>query len=109
MVVERLNNRGDFEMKVRELLSGPEKWTKRENARNKERLRCRESDPEAVCWCLIGAVNYCYGACSLQAQTIRKSLRAMVGAKTVAGICDWNDAHERKFEEVKALVDELDI
>ena len=99
-------------MKVKELLTGPEKWTQNAWGRNiagqdlfslgKQPLFV-VSDPSVVCWCLIGAVMRCYPRCHrIPLDKICKKL------KTVA-VTEWNDAPERTFEDVRKLVEELDI
>ena len=40
---------------MRELLDAPERWTREFCARDANRLPCSPFDPNAACWCLIGA------------------------------------------------------
>jgi len=42
--------------KVRELLSDPARWTQGTAARNVEGRHVTSTDPNATCWCLMGAV-----------------------------------------------------
>ena len=42
---------------VRELFSKPENWTHRAYARNASGKAVLSWDPEAVCWCLSGAIQ----------------------------------------------------
>lgn len=87
-------------MKIKELLSGPEKWTQHTYARDKNGRDCSQWSQEAVCWCLYGAVDKCYENIIEIDNKIREK---------VISIVDWNDDPNRTFEEVKALVEELDI
>jgi len=47
--------------KARDLLADPDKWTKGSFARTAEGDRVGFSDPEATCWCLMGALNVAIG------------------------------------------------
>lgn len=90
-------------MKIRELLSAPSRWIKRDLARDVDGNQVHPIAAESVCWCLIGAVVRCY----------RESEQVAIIKKIQAGVgmfgSDWQDAPERTFEEVRQLVEELDI
>lgn len=47
-------------MTVLELLSDPKRWTKRVTARDKDGNPTPSGYPDAVCWCLVGAILKCY-------------------------------------------------
>ena len=87
-------------MKVRDLFSGPEKWTKGEWARDKEG---RPTCSNAFCWCLIGAIFHCYK------DEDYPEICEKIDNEGIDNLMQWNDAPERKFEEVKELVERLDI
>jgi hypothetical protein len=93
-------------MKVRELLSSPEKWTKDVGARDAHGNMCFPTDKQAVCWCLGEAIGLCY-CNNRDHRKVRELVLYRIGR--MASISPWNDAPERTYEEVKALVDELDI
>jgi hypothetical protein len=100
-------------MKVRELLDSEEKWTKRLYARDASGASVSPNDDKAVCWCLIGAIRYCYpDRVHGVFERVENHLRGK-GALKIDELCigasEWNDAPKRTFEEVKQLVDELDI
>lgn len=93
-------------MKVRELLTGPEKWTKGADARSESGYSV-EPDSKAACrWCLYGAINAAYPRTDDAIRAL-KLVNAKLGESR--GICNWNDAPERTFDDVRKLVEELDI
>ena len=91
-------------MKIRELLSDETKWTKGAFARTKDDVEIHSVSSYAVRWCLLGAMNKCYRD---RAPLVMKSVEATCGGSM--NLVEWNDAPERTFAEVKALVDKLDI
>ena len=81
-------------MKVRDLLSDESKWTKGV-------FHTTHADGDA--FCLAGAISQCYVA--PRWELVRNAVMAEInGCITL-----WNDAPERTFADVKALVDRLDI
>lgn len=93
-------------MKVKELLSDESKWTQRTYAKDANGEGVMWCVPEAVCWCLHGAIAKCYRGDFDRYERILGDFRRKVGLGDLWG---WNDAPERTFAEVKALVEELDI
>lgn len=99
-------------MKAWELLDSPEKWTQGHGALDSAGLPLfNASSSDAVCWCMEGAIEKAYS----NSDWINPKLKA---AKKVSGIdvnkigmilIHWNDAPERTWEEVHALLKELDI
>jgi len=89
-------------MKIRDLLSDITRWTKGASARNLEGESVLATEP-CACYCVYGALVHCYGFTGAAAVYAR--IRERLGMSPVK----WNDAPERTFAEVKALVDELDI
>ena len=87
-------------MKVKEFLT-KENWTQRAFALRQDGNPCHWLDTKAVKFCLQGALLKCYPG---QPATIDTLLNNACG-NTVR----WNDAPERTFKEVKALVEKLDI
>lgn len=94
-------------MKVRELLSSPEKWTKRAFARSENNIRVHSLSERAVCWCLMGGIVKCYND-PIEKQLVINKVCAVIFPKANS-IAEWNDASERTFKEVKQLVEELGI
>ena len=93
-------------MKIRELLSGPEKWTQKALARGASGELEDLYSQSAVQWCLMGAMARCYPG---SADEIRKKVRVRLFGRQYGLISRWNDAPGRTFEEVRALVAELDV
>lgn len=90
-------------MKIKELLSDPSKWTQQFYAKNHFDRSVKSNSTDAVCWCLQGAVKKCYPP--ENHQLIYDKIIAEVGLE----ICGWNDNSTRTFEDVKKLVEKLDI
>lgn len=44
--------------RVRELLTDPNHWTREAWARKADGAACSFDDPDAGCWCLVGALMY---------------------------------------------------
>lgn len=93
-------------MKVKELLSDESKWTKETYARSSDGKPTAWFNQDAQCWCLLGAINLCYGGNSLDKLGM---IRYALGLEFLSNAVDWNDHPNRTFSEVKALVEKLDI
>lgn len=92
-------------MKVKELFDGnPDRWTQGSYAIDKEGNKVPYDSEKARAWCLDGAISKCYGELSEEYWDIYTRIN-----NKVDGYISWNDNPYRKFEEVKALVEELDI
>ena len=92
-------------MKMYELLDSPEKWTQETASRNKDGT---PSSTDPVCWCLLGACDYCYPG--IQSINIRYKITERLRSEPhYISIAIWNDDPERTFEEVQQLLKELDI
>lgn len=92
-------------MKLRELFSSPEKWTKGAMARTFEGRPVHSHHPDAVCWCFMGGKIKCYS--SLTDEESDAFYARITKRLIVDSIIEWND--QATFEQVKALVEELDI
>lgn len=91
-------------MKIHELLSGPEKWTRQAMGRNEKGGVCASNSPSAVKWCLKGAAEVCYGFDGGRYMSVVNRLGQEVGSVEA-----YNDRPSRTFEEVHALVKRLDV
>jgi len=92
------------QMKIQELFSNDRsRWTKEVCARDINGAEVNFYDDSAVCWCLLGASAKCYGI------DFEYDIYNKITAKVGCDVSDWNDAPGRTFEEVKDLVEELDI
>lgn len=97
-------------MKVKELLSSPERWTQGFIARDLDGDGCGPTAAEAVCWCLTGALVKCYGRTrAFEMAGMFYPVIPANGGSHADDIVFWNDASERTFEDVRQLVTELDI
>lgn len=100
-------------MKIHQLLSGPEKWTRYVPARDGEGNRVSPRDAAAVRWDLLGAIARCYPPAVAHEieMKLRHYLFARRNGKLKLGDCLslWNDSERRTFEEVQQLVSELDV
>lgn len=97
-------------MKVRELLSDKSKWTKRAYARNAKGEKIESWNPDAVCFCLKGAINRCYQDSTehaLVADKVENAIARKDGFNI--GIACFNDRESTTFSDIKKLVEELDI
>lgn len=88
-------------MKIKELFNDKKKWTQYHSARDSKGFPCKPTASAAVCWCLSGAIQRCYP------HEWRKIDRRLI--VDVNDYISWNDSPDRTFEEVKALVEKLDI
>lgn len=99
-------------MKIKELLDTPDKWTQGTCARDTDGDATYSESPTAVCFCLLGAINKCYpidednGANYEVKDKVKAKVIELSGYSSIA---NWNDVLERKFSDVKKLVEELDI
>jgi hypothetical protein len=93
-------------MKISELLSDESKWTKGTMARDEDGIPVSTTTDRACCFCLWGAMIWCYGGDTSEYTRVRQQIQAELG-HTYFG--RWNDQSERTFDEVKALVQKLDI
>lgn len=106
-------------MKIRELYTDESRWTKGELARDSNGFYIplwkipKGTFPEGVSFCLIGALAKCYQDFENRMDAknkIREAIGDVDSNKSVRpSIINYNDAEERTFEEIKALVERLDI
>lgn len=92
-------------MKLKELFTDASKWTRRAYARNSRGVPQDYHSPEAVCFCLLGGIYKCYPT----EETQFKLFNAIKLKTGDVWISTWNDAPSRTFDEVKQLVNDLDI
>ena len=93
-------------MKISKLFSDRSKWCQHALAVDADGHRCDPWAVGAVKWSFYGALIRCY-------ENIEERVsKSMMINKRLALICfidNWNDKKERKFEEVKAIVTELNL
>lgn len=68
-------------------------------------------DKSATCFCLLGAIRHCYAHVMEGSKygDVIKQVKDELRIGTWVSIIEWNDDKKRTFEEVKALIDKLDI
>ena len=86
-----------------ELLATPDRWTKGYWARTENGAETSPRDPNAVCWCLSGAVTKCYEDDRISEIWLR--LRSKLGKNPVT----FNDDPATTHEDVLRVLKELDI
>lgn len=92
---------------MHELFSKPGTWTQHVSARDVNGISVPFDEARACCWCLQGAIRFCY-------PKIEDQWRLLFRFKAVPEFGGrppyfWNDAPERTQEEVQALCKRLDI
>ncbi len=98
-------------MLVKDLLNSPNRWTKGVYARDCDGNGIASNNRNAVCWCLAGAINYCYEFESKKTKT--KVAEAIKGCSLLDHfgieeiIVQYNDSHE--FEDIRKLLESLEI
>lgn len=96
---------------ARELLSEPARWTQNALARTAENEVANGYDPNAICWCLYGALQHAAGVSDvIAAETyIAEQLDALGWERSEFDddtITNWNDDPERIHQDVLTLLDE---
>ncbi len=98
-------------MKIKELLSDESKWTQYCMARDSHNSPVEWYGPNAVKWCLVGAIHKCYAKArwiDIMEQIADKMAIENVKESIEKEICNLNDNYYG-FESIKQIVDELDI
>jgi hypothetical protein len=105
-------------MKVWKHLQQPGRWTQKFSARQ-GRYQCSPTNPHADCWCLSGAIEFCYpdevereGIFALLARYLMRhfdvpSYKDDVGHHPI--VIRWNDMRGRTQQEVVRVCFELKI
>lgn len=96
-------------MKVWQLLDSPEKWTQREYARASDGRAIFAESPYACRWCILGAIQKCYGTGeeALQAREKIDVYNITKGKHWLISI--WNDAPATTWQEIYDTCKELDV
>jgi hypothetical protein len=94
-------------LKIKDLLTSENKWTKETYARDSQGRPALPHDERAVCWCLEGALFKCYP--TSQYVDIINKVRKYLGTKDFEPIAIFNDSPRTTFEDIAKLVETLDI
>lgn len=89
-------------MKIKDVLTDESKWCQHYYAKDKDGVPVSRLSPEACKFCLSGAMQNCYGV--NQFKIINR-----INEEVDDFMVSWNDAPERTFAEVRALIEKLDI
>ncbi len=92
-----------------ELLSDPNKWTKKCYARNERGESVVSDDESATCWCLYGALNKCYvrGEQWVEAhKRIENALRIETGSERIVA---FNDSEATTHEDLMRVLERADV
>ncbi len=95
-------------MKVSELLTDASRWTQGAYGRDRNGDPVLLRSKAAVCWCLAGAVAFCYRDGVHWSDDVANDVELRIG-KRLGGMTAWNDDPDRTFAEVRALILELDL
>jgi hypothetical protein len=101
-------------MKVKELLSEESKWTTGVLAKNGDGYDCSPTDPDASCFCLLGAIDKCYDGFDSKKDLAIIKLKRAISRHTNAiivipmTISTFND-HHASFEDIKKVLEIADI
>lgn len=106
--------------KVKDILKTENNWTKGAYARtSKDAPQISPDNPEATCFCLKGAIiRHCQTTSDTNASEWKRfhdtchKVRVYIiqnYKEYYDSMESWNDAPERTFDEVKKLVEALDI
>ena len=90
-----------MDIKIKDFLT-ESNWTKGQFARDEHNIGCSWEDEKAVKFCLLGAAHKCY---TNEAEMLHFMLERELRGDAII----WQDAPERTFAEVSALVKKLDI
>jgi hypothetical protein len=92
-------------MKLSELLTDASRWTKNHYAIDTEGRPVQSRSPQAARWCLSGAICRCYSTQD-ERLTAEEALREAAGTLDIVA---WNDAFERTFADVRALIERAGV
>lgn len=91
---------------VRELLSVPERWTQGAFARQEDKTQVNAEDPEAVCFCIRGAIHRVAVNHYEEARAACKLLEEGVPEYSKAwGLSGYNDSRSTTHADMLELID----
>jgi hypothetical protein len=105
---------GIKQMKAKDLLSDPSRWTQRASARDRLGNSCSSLSPRAVKFCIIGAMARAYLPGDGDIEKAERRIReAMVELGWECGeimaLGTWNDDPSRTFDDVKRVLEKADV
>ena len=94
---------------VLDLLSDETRWCRGTFARNKDGYPVASDHADAVSWCLVGAVNKCYGVSSISSGAAIGKLMDLSYRRSASGISSFNDAAGRTHAQILEVVKEAGV
>lgn len=94
-------------MTVNELLNDPGRWVQHVVARTSDGRPCGMFDAEAACWCITGAIHYCYANPDERDKALDRVWRVL--PLSVDDLVLWNDHPQRTFREIRFLIEQANI
>lgn len=91
-------------MKVKDILDRPERWTKGAAAKNEKGQTVDVNAPCAACFCLTGAVEFCYRTPDSKAKALRAIKDALFQLFKQLDPVMFNDDPKTTFEQVRKVV-----
>jgi len=95
-------------MKIQELLTDESKWCKGAVSRTTSEVSLSADHPDAVSWCLLGAIVKCYPATTTQYQ-IRCRLLEHLGLTAEDTLVGFNDRASTTFNDILDLCKKVDV
>lgn len=103
-------------MKVKDIFTSPDRWLKgawatKPNIQYIEGELVSSNDANATCFCLVGAIRHCYrrGDIWTEYSNVVKMVMTELKVESETAVINWNDDKGRVFNDVKDLVNKLDI
>jgi hypothetical protein len=93
-------------MKAKDLLSDSSRWTRGASARDGRGKQCGIYSPDAVRYCILGALLAAYDGWQLAAAV--DAVREAIGDNGQLSIEAWNDNYDRTFDEVRRVIELAD-
>lgn len=90
-------------MTLQKLFSNRKHWTTEAYARSTTGRVVKSESPDAVCWCLRGAVYKCYPQSEAQDRVLKKLDRFLRGSGFY-NIVFFNDSPDTTFDQIQRLV-----
>jgi hypothetical protein len=98
--------------KVKTLLADPKRWCKGYYAVDSNGKISTPLNPEAVCWCLSGAVKKIYTSLdSLNAihRKLRDSVEKLYPLRFAGNIIAFNDAQETTYKDIMKVLKDANV
>lgn len=97
-------------MKVKELLTDESKWTRGAYARDSMGHHISSTDPDAKCWCLQGAIDFCYrdSIMSEKGPAIIRLYETVQQYYGTPSVFHFND-RKATFEDIRKVIELADI